>query len=206
MKTELKVTCKDCLFFKNLIHPCEHFTCETAGFLEYSSPCQNFCVNFDELNLLYTDNKDIISYIRKVPKNELTRLSALLIQEGYNRTKGWSIGDLAYFNLGKTDYISSYVQVVFKGYDPNTGFAMVDGTKPGFSSYLNIKCPLSHLLTEEQWREKHKELVKEGRINDHSLDAMLPGYEYHSDEEMKQDDYVPDNIVLLFVHQKQQSA
>lgn len=195
-KTEIKLTCGDCLFFNNLIHPSEHFTCKLAGYLEYNEPCANFCFNMQNRSIINTSDKEFISYVRRVPTNQLNTLAALLVQDGYNRSKGWSIGDLAYVHLGKWDEsISSYVQVVFKGLAGNMESALVEGV--GTSKIWEGLFELNALLNAEQWREKHKKLFAEGKLypKERNLEEMFPGYKYPTKEELSNPDYLPMNIL-----------
>ena len=196
-KIEIKATCKDCLFFKELIHPSEHFTCSQAGYLEYSSPCQNFCYNSKKLRLIESQEKDVFGFIRKIPTTELNGMAALLLQEGYNRSWGWSIGDIAYFNLGKEDYVSSYVQVVFKGLAGNLDMAIIEGNRQDHKVW-NGEIQIKSLLKKDQWIQKHKELVSLGRIFTDSLSQILPGYKYPSKEELSAEGYTPKNISQFY--------
>ena len=192
-KIEINVTCKDCLFYKDLVHPSEHFTCSNAGYLEYASPCKNFCFNAKKLRLINATDKDIYAILRKIPTEQLNNFAAMVIQEGYNRSEGWSVGDIAYYNLGKEDYISSYVQVIFKGLAGNLGLAIVEGNKQGEREWNGV-LPFSSLLRKDEWQLKHEQLVQEGKILSHSLDSLLPGYQYPTEEELKSPNYIPCNI------------
>ena len=192
-KVELKVTCKDCLFFRDLIHPSEHFTCEQAGYLAYASPCANFCYNTKSLNLIESEERDLYAYIRKIPTNKLNGIAALIMQEGFNRSAGWSIGDIAYFNLGKEDYVSSYVQVVFKGLAGNLGMAIIESSKENHKTW-NGEIQFDSLLRKEQWAVKHQQLVREGKIFSNCLDKILHGFQYPTIEEMSAEGYTPKNI------------
>jgi len=195
-KTEIRLTCGDCLYYTDMIHPCENLTCKLAGYLSYSSPCSNFCYNTKNLTIINNQDKEFYSFIRKVPQSKLTELAALLVQEGYNRMKGWSLGDLAYFNLGKSDYISSYVQVVFKGLtDRSDNMALIEGSKQNEKLWLG-EIELGALLNTKQWREKHKSLLAEGKILDEeAMKNLIPNYTYPSIEEMKKEDYTPTNVI-----------
>lgn len=199
-KTEINLTCSNCLFYKDLIHPCEHFTCKLAGYLEYASPCSNFCYNTHQMPVINNDNKDLLSYIRKIPTNKLNELAALLVQEGYNRNSGWSIGDICYFNLGKqVDCIANYVQVVFKGLAGNLDMALIEGVGSDNKVWLGI-IQLDSLLKTSQWQEKHQQLLKEKKFYDENkfLETYFPGYKYPSIEEMSKPYYTPRNIQDVF--------
>lgn len=194
MKSEINVRCQNCLFFEDLIHPEENFTCKLSGYMNYSKPCGNFCVNTNSLSIISCQDKDILAYIRKIPTNKLSEVAALIVQEGYNREKNWSIGDIAYFNLGKTDYIDSYVQIVFKGLAGNMNLALIEGIKDNQCLWFGL-VELDSLLKETDWREKHKELKRSGKLKNNSLKLIFPGYTEKGEDELEKDSYCPNNIV-----------
>lgn len=196
-KTEIKLTCGDCVFYKDLIHPSEKFSCQLAGYLEYANPCSNFCYNTNSMPLLNTDNPELISYIRRVPRNKINEVAALLIQDGYNRNYGWSIGDIGYFNLGKSDYLSSYVQVVFKGLAGNLELAIVEGSKYKDGTVWQGFVKLESLLKPNQFAKKRKELQAEGKIKDDCsyIASILPNYIEPTEEDLRDPEYTPSEIV-----------
>ena len=193
-KTEIRISCQDCLFFDDLIHQTEHSTCKAGGVLKYNTPCANFCVNAKAMTLINNQNPEIMAYIRKVPSAKLSELAALLVQEGYNREYGWSIGDIAYYSLSGTDYISSYVQVVFKGMAGNMGLALIEGTKDKRKIWNGL-VELHSLIRDNEWPAKHQELLKKGNIIDDSMYQFIPNYNYPTVEELSLTSYKPHNII-----------
>lgn len=200
-KTEINLTCKDCLFFDDLIHPENNFTCRTSGMIHYNSPCKNFCINTHSLTLVNNQNPQFYDYIRSVPTDQLSELAALLVQEGFNRRQGWSIGDICYFCLGKTQVISSYVQVVFKGLAGNTGLALIEGSRDRRKLWTGL-VELKHLVKGSEWAELHEKLVKENKISDESMHYVIPGYSYPKDEILSLKGYRPSNIVDILKYDK----
>lgn len=194
-KTQIPINCEYCLFYNDLIHPTENFTCKANGILLYNLPCENFCINTDDISLVNTENPEYYSYIRSIPTNKLSILASLLVQEGYNRAEGWSIGDVAYYNLGKTDAISSWVQVIFKGLAGNTGMGIVEGVKDPTTNLWFGKIELKYLYKEKEWREIHKRLLAEGKIKDDAMETLIPGYNYPLEAEMVSPNYKPSNII-----------
>lgn len=193
-KTEIRISCANCLFYEDLIHPTEHNTCKVNGILSYNKPCANFCINTKEMPLINNQNPEFQAYIRKVPSAKLSELAALMVQEGYNREYGWSIGDIAYYSLSGTDYISSYVQVVFKGMAGNMGLALIEGTKND-SKIWNGLVELHSLIRDVDWPAHHKKLLEEGKILDNSMDSYIPGYSYPTIEKLSLNNYKPSNII-----------
>lgn len=199
-KTEIKVTCADCLFYNDLIHPSEHFTCKLAGYLNYSSPCDRFCFNMNGMTVINSKDRDLLGFVRKVPTDKLSELAALLVQEGYNRNRGWSIGDICYFNLGKEDCIATYVQVVFKGLADRLDAGLVEGVRSHDNKLWTGTIQLNSLLKQDEWQRIHQQLVKEKKFydNDKILEQVFPGYKYPSIEEMSKEDYHPQDIQNFF--------
>ena len=193
-KTEIRISCENCLFYDDLIHQTEHNTCKANGILKYNKPCSNFCINTKSMYLINNQNPEFMAYIRKVPTCQLSELAALLVQEGYNREYGWSIGDIAYYCLGGTQVVSSYVQVVFKGMAGNSGLAIIEGSKNG-SKIWNGVVELSSLIPDCEWEAFHNKLVSEGKIIDNSMDYYIPGYSYPTVEKLSLNSYRPSNII-----------
>lgn len=203
-KTEINLTCGDCLYFNDLIHPSEHFTCKLAGYLEYNKPCSNFCFNMHSKTVVNNQDKEFLAFIRKVPTYKLNELAALLVQEGYNRNRGWSLGDFGYIKLERfEDTIAAYVQVVFKSFAGNQNDVLVDGVGTN-QNWLGV-FDQSSLMNEKEWRVKHKQLLLEGKFypeKTRELEEMFPGYKYPSKEEMSKEDYIPMNVFNFIRNQK----
>lgn len=200
-KTEIKITCKDCLFYDGLVHPTNNFVCKLGGVLGYADPCQNFCIDMKNQSIINNENPEFLQFIRQVPTSRLSELAALLVQEGHNREQGWSIGDIAYYCLGKTECVSSYVQVVFKGIAGNMDLAIIEGVQNEGKTWIGIvekKC----LVKGSEWPEKHKKLVADGKISDDGLSKVVPGYSYP--EGMDEVGYIPQDIANVLKQVKDQ--
>lgn len=197
-KVTIPVNCENCLFFNDLINATDHTTCKNCGILPYNSPCSSFSINTNEMTLINNDDPKTIAYIRSVKTNKLNELAALLVQEGYNRAQGWSIGDIAYYNIGLTGYISSYVQVIFKGLAGNLGLALIEGVRNKNGQIWRGMTELKYLIKEEDWPALHKKLLAEGKVKDNSLEQRLPGLKsYPQPETLVLENYKPSDIMDL---------
>ena len=192
-KVIIPVNCDKCLFFNDLINATDHTTCKNCGILPYNSPCASFSINTNEMTLINNDDPKTIAYIRSVKTNKLNELAALLVQEGYNRAKGWSIGDIAYYNIGITKYnLKQYEEA------GNLGLALIEGVKNKEGQIWRGMTELKYLVKEEDWPALHKKLLNEGKIKDNSLEEKLPGLEsYPQPEKLILENYKPQDIMDL---------
>lgn len=194
-RISIPLNCGECLFFNDLINQTDNFTCKTGGILHYNTPCESFCINTNGLTLINTPDNEFLQYIRKVPTGKLNQLAALLVQEGYNRAEGWSIGDIAYYNLGKSEAISSYVQVIFKGIAGNMGLGIIESVRSPKGEIWTGMVELKYLIKEKDWPAKHKELLSNGKIKDDAMYKVIPNYSYPPEEKMILENYKPANIM-----------
>ncbi len=153
----LGVRCRSCLFFKSRSHHAYKKPCAELGVKQYSRPCKYyfanpfiFLKNDPEYKLV---KKLLVQYAKLLPD-----LVGWLNQETATKRTGFSFGQTVYVRMIGDDYLLNYAEATV--ISANREYIYIQ-TKNFTGTFLHAS-----VYTEEQWKRKKKNLIKNKKIRD----------------------------------------